>query len=546
MEANSFDVIVLGSGAAGLRAAISAREAGRSVCVLSKGRPGKSTCTGWSAGVMAGSTNVSEKHAHLERTLTAGRGLSECNLARILVDEAPQCLDELRRWGIHADLLDGYLYAKSQPPALGMEIVRCLIRRNEALGTAFWGGLIVTDLMTSERAVGVNAYAKSSGKWVTLLANALVLATGGASALFLRHDNPKTILGDGWGLALEAGANLRNLEFVQFYPLCLAEEKAAPLVIPPRLADRGWLYNDDHEDILEKYDIKERPAAERARDKLSQALFKEIDRHGKRIWLDLRHISSTDWGVDPFAAGLQPLLIERHGAANRPLRVAPAAHHCMGGVKIDATGATSVRGVFAAGEVTGGLHGANRMGGNALSETLVFGARAGSSAAARAEGLSGTDSQALVKALKDRIPRWSRGRADTAELKDRLRTIMWEDGGIVREAKRLSRALSTISEIRQEAASPGHSLNGKAMLRRIDLESAARTAELILEAALIRCESRGSHFREDFPDQDDAHWQGHLQVCLSPNGSKIWRIDPISPTFEPFENGPGISSTVPK
>ena len=310
MEQVSFDVIVIGSGAAGLRAALSAREAGLSVCVVSKGNPGKSTCTAFSAGVMAGSASGDQRDTHLQRTLTAGRGLNARELVGILVAEAPLRLNELIRWGIHADYRDGYLYAKGRPPALGMEIVRCLLRRNEALGTRFLGNLLVTDVRVGNGIAGVSAHQKSSGDWLALTAKAVVIATGGASALFLRSDNPRGMLGDGYRLTLEAGGVLEDMEFVQFFPLCLSEPGLTPLVIPPKLADLGRLFNDEGENILEKYGIEERPAGERARDRLSQALFKEIYRGRQNVWLDLRDLSEEEWRVDPFAASMKGLLSE--------------------------------------------------------------------------------------------------------------------------------------------------------------------------------------------------------------------------------------------
>jgi len=526
MEHVPFDVVVLGSGAAGLRAALSAREAGLSVCVVSKGNPGKSTCTGFSAGVMAGSASEDQRDAHFQRTLTAGRGLNERELVEILVAEAPLRLNELLRWGIHADDLDGYLYAKGHPPALGMEIVRCLLKRNEALGTRFLGNLLVTDVRVRNGTAGVSAVQKSSGDWLVLTAKAVVIATGGASALFLRSDNPRGMLGDGYRLALEAGAVLEDMEFVQFYPLCLAEPGLTPLVIPPKLADLGRLFNDDGENILGKYEIGERPAGERARDRLSQALFKEIYQNRQNVWLDLRHLSEKEWRVDPFSAAVQGLLSERYGAGNRPVRVAPAAHHSMGGAWVDARGATAVPGLFVAGEAAGGLHGANRMGGNALSETLVFGARAGSAASDWANRFGGADRQALVMVLAESSREWSSGTNSGAALKDRLRKTMWEEGGIIREEQGLLRALGAVKDIQKEASRPSARLNRKDLVDLIELRSAAKVAAIILEAALLRRESRGAHFREDFPDQNDAEWQGHLRVRLSPSGEKAWQFEP--------------------
>ncbi len=528
MDHVSFDIIIIGSGAAGLRAAISAREAGLSVCVVSKGSPGKSTCTGLSGGVMAGSAHGDTHDTHRQRTVTAGRGLNESVLVDILVDEAPLRLNELVLWGIHADAIKGYLYARGRPPVLGEEIVRCLLRKNKELGTRFWGNLLVSDLLVRSSTAGVSAFDKLSDKWVALTAKAVIIATGGASALYLRTDNPRRILGDGYRLALEAGAVLQDMEFVQFYPFCLSEPGATALVIPPKLADRGRLMNDDEEDILEKYEITERPAGERARDRLSQALFKEIYRNCKKVRLDLRNLSDEDWRIDPFSASFRELLSGRYGAGKKPLLVAPAAHHSMGGIKIDTTGATSVPGLFAAGEAAGGLHGANRMGGNALSETLVFGARAGCAAAAWAGQSDCGDRQPVVKALAERARNWESGTCFESGLKERLRNIMWEDGGIIREEKGLSRALGIIKDIQTEASASSSGTNGKGLLDLIELRSAAEVAAIILEAALMRRESRGAHFREDYPDQNDSEWQGHLQVRLAPGGENVWQFEPIT------------------
>jgi succinate dehydrogenase/fumarate reductase flavoprotein subunit len=200
----------------------------------------------------------------------------------------------------------------------------------------------------------------------------------------------------------------------------------------------------------------------------------------------------------------------------------------MGGIKIDTRGATSVPGLFAAGEAAGGLHGANRMGGNALSETLVFGARAGNAAAARATRQDCGDRQAVVKILAERTCKRETGTRSGADLKEQLRKIMWEDGGIIREERGLSKALGKIKDIQQEASVSSSKPNGKEILDLIELRSAVSTASIILEAALMRRESRGAHFREDFPDQDDSRWQGHLQVHIAPDGGNSWRFEPIT------------------
>jgi succinate dehydrogenase/fumarate reductase flavoprotein subunit len=526
MEHLSCDVLVLGSGAAGLRAAIAAGEKGSDVLVLSKGAPGKSTCTWFSGGVMAGTPHGASTGGHLERTLLAGRGTNQRELVEVLVDEAPLRLQELMRWGIRAKFQDGYLYSQGRPPVLGEELVRSLLKRNRALGTRFMGNLQVTDLVVQAGTVGVCAYREASRSWFAVAAKAAILATGGAAALYFRHDNPKRILGDGYRLALEAGATLQDMEFVQFYPVALAEPGLPPLVVPPRLADRGRLVTARGEEVLGKYGISERPAAERARDKLSQALFREIFRDRCEVLLHLERLSHEEWHADPFSAALYPLLGDRYGANHRPVRVAPVAHHVMGGVRIDRQGATTVPGLFAAGEVAGGLHGANRMGGNALSETLVFGARAGDTAADWAKRSGGADMRWISGLLMERASKWDGAQGPGIDFRPRLREIMWRDGGVIRNREGLLNAATALRAMAEESEASFPAQESSELSRIVELHSATRVGALILEGALRRCESRGAHFREDFPEQDDENWQGHLQVKLTSSGELVWDFRP--------------------
>ncbi len=530
----SCDVLVVGSGAAGLRASIAAREHDLDVWVISKGLPGKGSSTILSGGVFAGTSQGASPQRHLERTLKAGRGINQQELVEILVKEGPARLKELVEWGIKGELRYGYLYAKGPPPVWGQEIVRCLLTRAKKMGVRLIGGLAVGDLKLREGVAGVLAHSVVKGKWIKLTAKAVVLATGGAGALYLHHDNPQRMLGEGYALALGAGATLQDMEFVQFYPLCVLDPPRPPLVIPPRLADLGRLYNDHAEEILAKYCIEERPAAERARDRLSQALFKEIQQ-GREIWLDLREVAEESWQKDPFSASTREILGERYGARHRPVRVAPMAHHMMGGVRIDAHGATSVPGLFAAGEVTGGLHGANRMGGNALTETQVFGAKAGNAAASWAKRGDSLPLKEVSKVLTDPVSRSRtlKTEAGLRRLKEKTRKLLWEQGGIIRHRESLVKALEIIKHIREEARHLPTPDDPLEVQKGLELQLGTRAAELILEAALRREESRGAHFRRDFPQQDDARWLGHQKVQL-PRGSQKekWSFDPITPSVQ--------------
>jgi succinate dehydrogenase/fumarate reductase flavoprotein subunit len=528
-----YDVLVMGSGGAGLRAAIGAREKGVEVCVISKGTPGKMTSTILSGGAFAGAEAGASQIVHLESTLQAGRGINQQELAEILVEEAPSRLRELRAWGVQSEIQHGYLFSKGRPPIWGDEIMRCLLAKAKSLGVQLMGGLEVTHLELQEGRAGAVAYSALSDSWFTFASKTLVLATGGAGALFLRHDNPRRMLGEGYFLALEAGALLQDMEFVQFYPLGLAEPGAPPFLITPRLADSGRLVNGQGEEILEKYGIHERPAALRARDRLSQALFKEIYREGEAVFVDLQGLTQNEWQVDPLSASTKRILEERYGAMRRPVRVAPMAHFTIGGVCIDAQGATSVPGLFAAGEVTGGLHGANRMGGNALTETQVFGTRAGEAAAAWAKNMAGPKSRWSLEKLDARVSSFTSNKTrsniqmDLSKLKRTLGEILWKDGGILRNRQGLTQALDAIEVIQAEALELSLGDNARGVQQILELQLASRTAAVILEGALRREESRGAHFREDFPDQDDEHWQGHLQVQLSPKGKQIWTYQPI-------------------
>lgn len=524
MEKLKFGVLVIGSGAAGLRAAIEARRRGLEVAVMSKGSPGKGTCTILSGGVFAGTSEAGLAASHLNQTLQSGRGINQRELVEILVAEGPKRLAELVDWGIKGSYHEGNLISEGRPPIWGEEIINCLTRRARVMGIRFLSGLLATDLKIEHESWFVTAYSSASNKWLAIRANAVVLAAGGAGGLYLRHDNPKRMLGDGYSLALHAGAVLQDMEFVQFYPLGLAEPGYPAFLIPPRLADFGRLYNDRNENIYDKYAIAERPAGIHARDRLSQALYRETFQGGMAVWLDLRDVTDEQWNCEPFSASTRIILGERYGAKHRPIRILPLAHHVMGGLCIDKKGATSLPGLFAAGEVVGGLHGANRKGGNALTETVVFGARAGRAAGDWASnvsaGLAGGPTKKISKPAFGST-RTNAGRS-TSRLTAELREVMWNDGGILRTRSGLNRAINAVEAIKGETAAVPLPGDPRQVRQNLELRAAAQVAELILQGALRRKESRGAHYREDYPTQDDKNWRGHLQVRLAPQDELEW------------------------
>ncbi len=512
------DVIIIGCGAAGLRAGIAAAQEGQSVCVLSKASQGLSTSTIMSRGHFAGARWTPEKHR--ESTLRGGRNLNETELVDVLIDEAPKRLEEMIRWGLQGVVKNGQLYAIGPPPVWGREIVRCLYEKAMACGVQFRSGLTVAGIRVGVGGPGILCYSTEKGEWIGFLSRALVLATGGAGALYLRHDNPQRMLGEGYALALEAGATLRDMEFFQFLPLATAEPGHPQFPIPSTIASQGRLINSRGENLLDKYGILERPADVHARDRLSQVLMYEL-RNGESVFLDLREVAEDEWRADVLGSGT--ILLKRFRAKEAPLRVAPTAHFCTGGVWIDPQGWTRVPGLYAAGEVTGGLHGANRMAGNALSEALVFGSRAGKAASCWArqiappEGKWGCEDFPLALSRDPGMS--SVGRS--VEMKKRLRKIMWESGGILRSKEGLSKAINAAGQILEEAKALSSYAVPEEVQNIIELRWGSKTALLILEAALRREESRGAHFREDFPGEDDVHWLGHLEVSQV-SGQPAW------------------------
>jgi succinate dehydrogenase/fumarate reductase flavoprotein subunit len=508
--------------------------------VLSKGPPGMATSTLLSGGVFAAAETEEARHGHFQRTLRAGRGINRVDLVEVLVREASERLMELVEWGIQAETYRGYLFSQGRPPIWGEEITRCLKMRADSLGVRFRGGVWITAVRCREAGVGLLGYSPIRGQWLGYLCKAAILATGGGSALYLRHDNPQRMFGEGYAVALEGGAELQDMEFVQFYPLTLAEPGLPPLLVPPRVVDRGRLRNGKGEDLLKKYGITERPAGERARDALSRAFYQEMQ-EGEEVWMDLTDLKEGDWREDPLSASMEGLLGDRCGAKQRPLRLAPAAHFFMGGARIDAWGRTSVSGLYAAGEVAGGVHGANRMGGNALTETLVFGARAGWAAGEHArccENKEGKQRE-VREELRALIPEPRNGPGSGAigRLKGRLRKILWEQGGLLRDGLGLSHALEVVEEIGREAETIPSGGDPRTVRDLLELGLGVKTAKLVLEGALRRKESRGSHFRTDFPKQDDRDWLGNQLVRLGQDGRLEWSFQPCRGKDAPLEEG---------
>ena len=510
MRRLDWDVLVVGCGAAGLRAAIEARQERQTVCLLTPSPPGWGTSTIMSHGVFAGAGDVTHKLKHRESTLAVGRGLNQETLVEVLVEEAPQRLEEMVRWGLPGKVRAGFFHTSGNSVYLGRSIINCLLERALQVGVKLTSGWLVWRIEVSREGTAALAWNVRQGGWAVITAKAMVLATGGAGGLYQRHDNPQRMVGSGYALALQAGAKLQDMEFVQFYPLGLAEPGKPSQLVSPRLADQGRLYNKKVEDLLVKYDIIDRPAAVRERDRLSQALWMELAITGGEVWLDLSEIPISDWHQK--YQGELALIGEKYQARYRPLRVAPMAHFMIGGVCVNAWGETSLPGLLAAGEVAAGLHGANRLGGNALTETLVFGARAGHRAASLSKGRDTVQTKKLIDGIKRWIPSGgsSKSRFNLRILKADLRRTLWEHGGVIRHSQGLQRGLKELQNLSERMPAFTSELPPTKAQSLLELYHGLVTAELIVKSALVREESRGAHFRQDFPESDEKNWCRHV------------------------------------
>jgi succinate dehydrogenase/fumarate reductase flavoprotein subunit len=359
---------------------------------------------------------------------------------------------------------------------------------------------------------------------MALASKAVVLASGGGGALYRRHDNPVRTTGDGYALAFLAGCQLRDMEFVQFMPAGLAEFGKPVLLIVPSLCDFGKVINARGEDILQKYQITEKPVAARARDSFSLAIFRE-EAEGRDVFLDLRHVSETDWTKDKMAQSQREILMKKFPGSQKPLRISPMCHHFMGGIVADRNGATEIPGLFAAGEVVGGVHGANRMGGNALGEILVFGYRAGRAAAdwAKKQGWN-KNAESLFNERWEAVLR-KQGRSAQGSppkvLRKMIGEVLWEKSGILRDEEGLKNAMKSLERIRSKSVPEVKAETPKEILEMMEVENALWVGEMIIRSALVRKESRGAHFREDFPKMDDQNWKGNIFLKKSEGGMTL-------------------------
>ena len=500
------DVLVIGSGAAGLRAAIEAERLGAHTLVLSKAPAGMRTASAVTNGSFRAAVGGASKEEHFKATLDAGKGLCDPALVNVLVEEGPERIAELERFGMAIQIRKGSATCGDDPQARGMGFVKPLVAYAKEQGVEFLENCTVSSLLQDHgRVVGAVGYA---GEPVTIYAKATILATGGCAALYLRTDAPLPLLGDGYSLAYEAGATLRDMEFSQFVPVGLAEKGMPLVVIYGDLVDKGVVLNSEGEDIVKKYNITARPLTTMARDQFSAAMMREVvEGRGLdgAVLLDATKVVKEVGLEALITVNAQRKALEDAGVRERPIKIAPVSHFTMGGVVITPECSTSLPGLFAAGEVTGGLHGANRIGGNAMTEIIVFGARAGANAAAEAKKAQKPNAVKQTEAEIDSYIKSLTGETCNSPLPD-LRKTMWDKVGIVRSEVSLEEALKQIGGY-QKAVETLTAADASALRTIIETKLGAKAAGLVTASALRRKESRGTHYRNDFPNQSEQYAQ---------------------------------------
>jgi L-aspartate oxidase len=507
----------VGGGIAGLRAAIELAPAGP-VAVLTKADPTESN-TGYAQGGIAAAVGTDDSPAlHAADTIRAGDGLCDEQAVNVLVEEGPRYVRELLDWGARFDR------DAAGRPALGREAahsVRRVLHAGDAtgreIGRTLWErvrGLasvetinhaLVTELLVENGTAAGVAFFDQSGERHELHSRATLLATGGAGQVFRETTNPAVATGDGISLAYHAGARVADLEFVQFHPTALKREGAPRFLISEALRGEGArLINQRGEPFMTRY----HPGGDLApRDVVARSIVREEDQTGGPVFLTLAHLDPA------FVTRRFPTIAEmcsRVGLdlARDRIPVGPAAHYIMGGVETDVWGRTSLPGLFAAGEVAcTGVHGANRLASNSLLEGLVFGARAGQAMKKKGTGVvfSGLAKTAIKSETIRKAPEIAgsvSGNETRPLFPDDVRDLMWRSVGLFRTRDGLDDAVRELEAAVQPAAS------GEAdSWRRLHLVT---VGWLIARAALRREESRGGHFRADFPQRDDDHWKVHV------------------------------------
>jgi succinate dehydrogenase / fumarate reductase, flavoprotein subunit len=530
-ETHEHDVLVIGAGGAGLRAAIEALAQGVSVGVVCKSLLGKAHTVMAEGGIAAAMANVDpadDWRTHFRDTMRGGKLLNNWRMAQLHAQEAPARIHELEQWGALFDRTeDGQILQRAfgghtfrrlchVGDRTGLEMIRTLQDRGVHMGFDVYMECTVVQLLKDgPRIAGAIAYWREQGRFVVFKAKSVVIATGGIGKAWPITSNSWEYTGDGMSFAYEAGADLLDMEFVQFHPTGMVWPPGVQgiLVTEAVRGEGGILRNKLGERFMEKYDPKRMELS--TRDVVARSIYTEV-REGRGTehggaYLDISHKPAE------YVKRKLPSMYHQFkeladvDITKGPMEVGPTCHYMMGGIRVDAeTAESTVPGLFAAGEAAAGLHGANRLGGNSLSDLLVFGRRAGLAAANLAKQVSSPtlNSAQIEQAEKEALEPFQRkdGENPYAIHRD-LQTTMQNLVGIFRNREDVLRALGELDKCRQRLARV--SVEGSRMFNpgwhlSLELKSMLTISEAVARSALVREESRGAHSRIDFPNLDPA------------------------------------------
>lgn len=558
------DVLVLGAGGAGLRGAIAAAEAGARVVVVCKSLLGKAHTVMAEGGVAAALHNVAYQdtwEVHFADTMKGGKLINDWRMAEIHARESPERVLELERWGavfdrtwqgrIHQRPFGAHTYPRLAHigDRTGLELIRTLQDRTvHSAGVDVHMETTIFKLLKSDgRIAGALAYRRADGSLILFRCSALLLASGGAGKMYRVTSNSWESTGDGTALAYEAGAELRDMEMVQFHPTGMVWPPGVRgiLVTEGVRGEGGVLRNQGGERFMERYDHERMELS--SRDIVSRAINSEIiagrgTPHGG-AYLDITHRKPEYIKRKLPSMYEQFLKLAKVDITKQPMEVAPTIHYAMGGVRVDPeSGASTVAGLFAAGEVASGLHGANRLGGNSLSDLLVFGKRAGEAAAEAA--LRGSqavkvkiDLAEVDHAITSLMAPLGRPAGESPfKLEAEIQDVLSQHAPIVREESGLRAGLAKIRDLSDRAETCG---TGGSATRAFnpgwhtafDIRSMLVNAEALLRSALERKESRGAHARSDYPKAEEHFGRITFVVDKTIDGMRV-RTEPIPPMPE--------------
>jgi L-aspartate oxidase len=510
------DFLVIGGGAAGLRAAIETSLHGKTLLVT-KDKLGESNTMNAQGGIAVAINSGDQVMLHVEDTLKAGDGVCNEPAVKIMVEEGIERVDELLSWGANFDKKDNELvftmeaahsmrriiHAKGD--ATGQETEGVLIKKAAELeNIQFMDYNFVIDLLTLDgRCFGALLMDEKKSKLLAVVAKATILAAGGLCQIYRYTTNPDVATGDGYAIAYRAGCEMTDMEFVQFHPTTLYVRGAPRFLISEAVRGEGAvLVNVDGERFMDSYHEQAELAP---RDVVSRAVMAETARtNAECVFLDLKHLDAE------LVKRRFPTIGERCSSygidiSKDLIPVQASAHFMMGGVKTNLKAETNVTGLYACGEVAcTGVHGANRLASNSLLETLVFSVRAASAAV---ENLA-VEFPATGLKIEHRKKRGGSKRADPAEIRKSIRSLMWEKVGIVRSAEALQEALTHLQK---------HADLQPATRNDSETQNMLDVSRLIAHAAFIRQESRGAHYRSDYPNRDNVQWNRHITFVKTAN-----------------------------